>query len=93
MRIVFKSRSAFGRALETEINSATKPITEAAVGALGDAAKEAVKLGRANIRGAGKFRGGWVTGLRSRVYKNRGLDAAALIYHKIPMAGIFEEGE
>lgn len=92
MAIRFRTRTDFGRALEAEINKATKPITDAAVAALGDAAKLAVRDGRANIRSAGRFHGGWITGLRSRVYKNRGLDAAALIYHRMARAGIFEEG-
>lgn len=88
----FVTSTNFGRALELEIRESIKPITDAAVGALDDAAKEAVQKGRANIRAAGRFSGPWVQGLRSRVYKNRGLDAAALIYHRIAVAGIFEQG-
>lgn len=92
LRFKFKTRTEFGRAIETEVNKSTEAITVAAVGALDDAAKQAVQQGRQNIRAAGRFTKGWVTGLRSRVYKNRGLDAAALIYHRIAVAGIFEEG-
>ena len=92
MALRFRTRSDFGRAFEAEIQKASKPVTDAALAALNDAAKFAVERGRQNIRSAGRFRGNWVTGLRSRVYKNKGLDAAALIYHSIGVAGIFEEG-
>lgn len=90
MRLV--TNTNFGKGLELQIRNSIKPITDAAVGALDDAAKEAVKKGRANIRSAGRFSGPWVQGLRSRTYKNNGLDAAALIYHRFGIAGIFEEG-
>lgn len=93
MALRFRTRSDFGRALEAEINKSIKPVTDAAIGALGDAAKLAVRDGRANIRAAGRFHGPWISGLRHRVYKNHGLDAAALIYHRMGgAAGIFEEG-
>lgn len=92
LRFKFKTRTEFGRAIETEVAKGTEAVVSAAVGALEDAAKQAVTQGRANIRAAGRFTGHWVTGLRSRVYKNRGLDAAALIYHRTAVAGVFEEG-
>lgn len=91
MRIKF-AKSDFGRALEATFKEASKPVTDAAVGALRDVAKVAVAEGRANILSAGKFTSRWAKALTYRVYANKGLDAAALIYHKFAIAGVFEEG-
>lgn len=92
-KIRFKTRSDFGRAIETSFKQVQSPITDAAIGALDEARKAAVAQGRQSIRAAqGNFKGGWVTGLTSRLYRNTGLDAAALVYHKIKIAGVFEFG-
>lgn len=66
------------------------------VAACGDAVKAAAQIavqeGRANIASAG-FSGRWQSGLRSRFYRNRGTDPAALVYHRFGgIAGVFEHG-
>lgn len=88
----FRFRSDFGKAFEAEIKAANKPIVDAAHGALKEAGRIAVTEGRRNIAAGGRFTGRWTRGLTSRFYKNKGLDAAVLIYHKMGIAGVFEEG-
>jgi hypothetical protein len=88
----FRFKSDFGKAFEKETNKVILPITVAAQAALKEVGKVSVKEGRASIKGAGRFHGAWVTGFRQRFYKNRGLDAAVLIYHRIGLASVFETG-
>lgn len=68
------------------------PIEEAAVAAITEAGDIVKREGRAQIASAG-FSIKWQNALRVNIYRNRGLDAAAFIYHKIPYAGVFERGE
>src|SRR6185436_14550248 len=68
-----------------------REINEAKSGAVQDAAHQAVKEGRANIASAG-FTSRWQQALTSRFYANEGKDPAALIFHRIPFAGVFERG-
>lgn len=89
----FRFKSGFGKALESELNKVIVPVTTAAQAALKEVGKVAVKEGRTSIRSAGRFHGPWVSGFRNRFYKNRGLDAALLVYHKIGLASVFETGK
>ena len=70
-----------------------KPIAKAATAAVREAAELAKAGGRASIAAAG-FSRKWQNALRANVYP-RGRDsmrAAALIYHKVPYAEVFEHG-
>lgn len=70
-----------------------KPMARAATSAVREAAELAKAGGRASIAAAG-FGKKWQNALRANVYP-RGRDsmrAAALIYHKVPYAQVFEEG-
>jgi hypothetical protein len=70
-----------------------KPIAKAATSAVREAAELAKAGGRASIAAAG-FSRKWQNALRANVYP-RGRDsmrAAALIYHKVPYAEVFERG-
>jgi hypothetical protein len=70
-----------------------KPMARAATSAVREAAELAKAGGRASIAAAG-FSKKWQNALRANVYP-RGRDsirAAALIYHKVPYAQVFEEG-
>jgi hypothetical protein len=68
-------------------------IAHAATGAIKEAADLAKSASRANIASAG-FSTRWQNALRANVYPQSGesVDAAALIFHKIGYAGIFEHG-
>lgn len=70
-----------------------KPMARAATSAVREAADLAKAGGRASIASAG-FSRKWQNALQAKVYP-RGRDsmrAAALIYHKVPYAQVFEEG-
>ena len=70
-----------------------RPIAKAATNAVRDAAELAKSGGRTSIAAAG-FSRKWQNALRANVYP-RGRDsmrAAALIYHKVPYAEVFEHG-
>jgi hypothetical protein len=70
-----------------------KPMAKAATSAIREAAELAKAGGRASIAAAG-FSRKWQNALRANVYP-RGRDsmrAAALVYHKIPYAQVFEDG-
>ena len=71
----------------------SKPIAKAATAAMRDTADLAKQRGRASIAGAG-FSARWQNALRAQVYpKNRdSIGPAALVWHKIPYAGVFENG-
>lgn len=69
------------------------PIKRAATGAIKDVSELAKNNGRAEIASAG-FSRKWQNTLRSDAYPKRGfsVNSAAWIYHRIPYAGVFEEG-
>ncbi|RWC29848.1 MAG: hypothetical protein EOS70_23455 [Mesorhizobium sp.] len=69
------------------------PIAVAGSGAIAEAADIIKRQGRADIGSAG-FSKRWQNALRVDTYPRRGasINAAALIWHKIQYAGIFEEG-
>jgi hypothetical protein len=88
VNLVFSAQeSAIAQLLE-EIE---REINEAKSGAVRDAAALAVKEGRANIASAG-FSSRWQKALTSNFYPNEGKDPAALIFHRMPFAGVFERG-
>lgn len=71
-----------------------KRIAVAATLAIRDAAATAKREGRVNIASAG-FSSKWQSALQYQVFPkgNRSsIDAAALVFHKIPYSGIFETG-
>lgn len=70
-----------------------KPMARAATSAVREAAELAKSAGRASIAAAG-FSRKWQNALRSNVYpRDRdSMRAAALIYHKVPYAEVFEHG-
>lgn len=72
-----------------------KRIATAATGAMKEAAEKLKLEARANIRAAG-FSKRWENAFRVNVYPDRGrtvsTHAAALAFHKIPYANIFETG-
>jgi hypothetical protein len=70
-----------------------KPMAKAAMLAVSEAAELAKTKGRASIAAAG-FSKKWQNALRANVYpRDRdSMRAAALIYHKVPYAEVFEEG-
>lgn len=71
-----------------------KKIAIAATLAVRDAAETAKKEGRANIAAAG-FSSKWQNALQDRFYPSgnkSSIDAAAVVYHKIPYSGVFETG-
>jgi hypothetical protein len=65
-------------------------LNKAAVAALRETAANAVKEGRSNIAGAGRFGPRWQQGLQYRMVK--GDEPSAIIFHKIGFAGVFEHG-
>jgi hypothetical protein len=85
--------SAVANAFFKGITEGEKPIARAATAAVREAAELAKARGRANIAAAG-FSRKWQNALRSKVYPpNRdSTRAAALVYHKIQYAHVFEEG-
>lgn len=75
------------------MTSMADPVAVAGSGAIGEAANE-IKVGaRRDIEAAG-FSRRWQNALRVDTYPRRGvsINAAALIWHKIPYAGVFEDG-
>jgi hypothetical protein len=71
-----------------------KPIAEAASAAITEASADIKTQGRASIGRAG-FSKRWQNAFRVNVYPGRGkvsADAAALAFHKIPYAEVFESG-
>jgi uncharacterized protein DUF6441 len=72
-------------------------IAEAAVAALRETASEAVREGRQNIAGSGKFNSRWQRGLQYQMLVPEGggsaLQTKVLIFHKFGgMAGVYEFG-
>lgn len=70
-----------------------RPMSEAGLGAITAASDDVKRDGRASIAAAG-FSKRWQNTLRTDVYPNeeKPISAAAHIWHKIPYAGVFEEG-
>jgi hypothetical protein len=85
--------SAVAGAFFEAITEGEKPIARAATAAVWEAAELAKVGARANVAAAG-FSRKWQNALRSKVYPpNRdSIRAAALIYHKVHYAQVFEEG-
>lgn len=88
MKLVF---SADAGAIERLVDEIEHEVENAMQGAVKGAADEAVEEGRANIAGAG-FSGRWQRAFTSKFYPNKGGDPAALIYHRIGLATVFERG-
>lgn len=63
----------------------------AAVAALRETAASAVKEGRSNIAGAGRFGPKWQSGLQYRI-DEAGDEPSAIIFHRVGFAGVFEHG-
>lgn len=80
-------------AFEKAINDSEQNMAEAASAAIRDVAEIAKQDARRSIAGAG-FSLKWQNAMRANTYPRRGvsLGAAAVVFHKIPYAGIFEEG-
>jgi hypothetical protein len=70
-----------------------RPIAKAATAAVREAAELAKSGGRTSIAAAG-FSRKWQNALRANVYPRgrESMRAAALIYHKVPYAEVFEHG-
>lgn len=79
--------------LARELLKIVDPIAEAATDAVHEIGETVKQLARADIRAAG-FSGRWANALRLNKYPRSGasVDAAAFVYHKIPYAGVFEDG-
>ena len=88
MKLVFSAQEGI---LDEWIKQAEDKIDAAAAGAVEDVAKLAVKEGRENIAAAG-FPLRWQQALTYNFYPNEGGNPAALIFHQIPYAGVFETG-
>lgn len=88
MKLVFSARE---RLLEQAIEDIERQIDEAEAGAVQDAAGLAVREGRTNIAAAG-FPARWQAAFASKFFPNPGRDPAALIFHSMPFAGVFERG-
>lgn len=88
MKFAFSAQES---AIEQMVEAIERQINEAQSGAVRDAATLAVKEGRANIASAG-FSSRWQKALTSNFYPNEGVNPAALIFHRIPFAGVFERG-
>jgi len=78
---------------EAALRDKYKPLAEAGSAAMIETADTIKTEGRRDIASAG-FGKRWQNALRVDVYPKRGvsLNAAALIYHKIPYADVFETG-
>src|SRR5215510_9896083 len=79
------------------IRDKQRPVATAAVEALQEVASEAVVEGRANIAGSGHFGPKWQSGLQYRMQDAEAggepsLQAKAIIFHRLGIAGIFEHG-
>jgi hypothetical protein len=90
MRLVF---AALTGQFEKAIAEIEMPIAAAATAAVRDAAEQAKADGRADIAAAG-FGKKWQNALRADLFpKNQAsMHPAALLRHKIPYAGVFEDG-
>lgn len=90
LKLVYRAvRGEFAQAMAAMYN----PIATASTLAVKDVATQIKNEGRSRIAAAG-FSRRWQNALRVNVYPSRGVsaNAAALAYHKIPYAGVFETG-
>lgn len=81
----------------TMIRDEQRSVATASVAALRETATNAVEEGRDNIAGSGDFGPNWQRGLKHRIVgaKEGGepsLQAKAIIFHKLGLAGVFEHG-
>jgi hypothetical protein len=79
------------------IREKQRPVASAAVAALREVASEAVDEGRENIAAAGRFGPTWQQGLRRKIvhgtdHGEPSLQASAIIFHQLGIAGVFESG-
>jgi len=85
-------KDAFSKAMK----EAMAPVQDAATAAVKEAAETAVQQGQADIATSGRFGSKWVKGLKYKFYRsdprNPKVTAAALVYHKNPITGVFEYG-
>jgi Family of unknown function (DUF6441) len=88
LKFVFSADDAL---LKQLLDAAEEEIAKAKEGAVQDAAALAVREGRANIASAG-FSARWQQGLRSKFYPNKGGDPAAIVFHRVGFASVFERG-
>lgn len=90
MKIVY---AALKGEFEAALKAKYQPLAEAGSAAMTETANAIKAAGRQDIASAG-FSKRWQNALRVDVYPKRGvsLNAAALIYHKIPYADVFETG-
>jgi Family of unknown function (DUF6441) len=80
-------------ALQRMIQAKQQSLQKAAVAALRETAANSVKEGRSNIAGAGRFGPKFQAGLQYRMESEaEGLQAKAIVFHKIGRAGVFEYG-
>lgn len=88
----FKYAAITGQ-FQQAMDAAQNTIATAATGAIKDVANYAKLAGRANIANAG-FSTRWQNAFRANIYPSKGvsLNPAAFIFHRIPYAGIFENG-
>lgn len=90
MNIVFSAQEDEWQKLLDEME---RKVNDARRGAVKDVAELAVKDGRAEIASTG-FSSRWQQGLRFRFYPNSpNGDPAAVLYHRIGLANIFETGK
>jgi len=88
MKLVFSADEA---ALEKLLEEVQSQIDAAKTGAVHDAADLAIRQGRANVAAAG-FSKRWQQAVSYSFYPNKGGDPAAVIFDRIPFAGVFEFG-
>jgi hypothetical protein len=89
VKLAFSAQEAAWKEWIEDIES---QIEAAEAGAVQDVADLAVRQGRANIAGAG-FSARWPAALKSKFYANKDTgNPAALIFHTIAFAGVFERG-
>lgn len=88
MQLVFSADDSIFDQLVEDIE---RRIDEAEAGAVQDAADLAVAQGRSNIAAAG-FSARWQSAFQSKFFPNEGENPAALVFHSIPFAGVFETG-
>jgi uncharacterized protein DUF6441 len=75
------------------IRDQQRPVATAAVAALKDVADAAVREGRSNIAGSGRFGARWINALRfSMQGGEEDLQAKAIVFHAYNIAGVFEQG-
>jgi Family of unknown function (DUF6441) len=79
------------------IRDKQRAVATASVAALREVASDAVEEGRDNIAGSGSFGPKWQQGLQRRIVDateggEPSLQAKAIVFHKMGLAGVFEHG-